>query len=495
MKLVAWNSRYQEMFALPDHLASVGTSIADLIRYNLQQSGMPEEEIEEQVARRLDHMRAGRQHRLEREQPDGRIMRIVGNPAPGGGYVTSYSDITADRRAEQALEQKVAERTRQLSEANAALEAATRSKTRFLAAASHDLIQPLNAARLFASALGEEVRGRDQLVRLVRDLDGSISSADRVIRTLLDISKLDGGGIKPRPEPVALNDILDEMEREFAVQARDKGLDLRRVHTSAWVTTDRGLLTSVVRNLTSNAIRYTRKGGVLLGVRRSGEEVELCVYDTGPGIAEDDVERLFGEFQRGESGDREGLGLGLAIVRRIASLLRVEVVTRSVRGSGSRFAVRLPVLRRGARAAPERMRRASTLLDAKVLVVDNDPSALSATAALLGKWGLRVVCASGKQEALAVAPTAPDVVIMDFRLDGRDRGDGVFEDLCKVWKARPPAILLTAEAGEETGQAAARMGANRLLKPSSPAALRALISDCVARRSATGQSEAGSAFS
>ncbi|MBQ95865.1 MAG: two-component system sensor protein, partial [Actinobacteria bacterium] len=310
MKLVAWNSRYQEMFALPDHLASVGTSIADLIRYNLQQSGMPEEEIEEQVARRLDHMRAGRQHRLEREQPDGRIMRIVGNPAPGGGYVTSYSDVTADRRAEQALEQKVAERTRQLSEANAALEAATRSKTRFLAAASHDLIQPLNAARLFASALGEEVRGRDQLVRLVRDLDGSISSADRVIRTLLDISKLDGGGIKPRPEPVALNDILDEMEREFAVQARDKGLDLRRVHTSAWVTTDRGLLTSVVRNLTSNAIRYTRKGGVLLGVRRSGEEVELCVYDTGPGIAEDDVERLFGEFQRGESGDREGLGLG-----------------------------------------------------------------------------------------------------------------------------------------------------------------------------------------
>ena len=495
MKLVAWNSRYQEMFALPDHLASVGTSIADLIRYNLQQSGMPEEEIEEQVARRLDHMRAGRQHRLEREQPDGRIMRIVGNPAPGGGYVTSYSDITADRRAEQALEQKVADRTRQLSEANAALEAATRSKTRFLAAASHDLIQPLNAARLFASALGEEVRGRDQLVRLVRDLDGSISSADRVIRTLLDISKLDGGGIKPRPEPVALNDILDEMEREFAVQARDKGLDLRRVHTSAWVTTDRGLLTSVVRNLTSNAIRYTRKGGVLLGVRRSGEEVELCVYDTGPGIAEDDVERLFGEFQRGESGDREGLGLGLAIVRRIASLLQAEVVTRSVRGSGSRFAVRLPVLRRGARAAPERMRRASTLLDAKVLVVDNDPSALSATAALLGKWGLRVVCASGKQEALAVAPTAPDVVIMDFRLDGRDRGDGVFEDLCKVWKARPPAILLTAEAGEETGQAAARMGANRLLKPSSPAALRALISDCVARRSATGQSEAGSAFS
>ncbi|MBX7526496.1 hybrid sensor histidine kinase/response regulator [Qipengyuania vesicularis] len=496
MNLVAWNSRYQEMFTLPDELASVGTPIADLIRFNLEQGGTPEEEIEEQVARRLEHMRAGRQHRMEREQHDGRIMRIIGNPAPGGGYVTSYSDVTADRRAEQALEHKVAERTRQLSEANTKLEAATRSKTRFLAAASHDLIQPLNAARLFASALGEEVRGKDRLEVLVRDLDGSITSADRLIRALLDISKLDGGGIEPKPEPVALDDIFDEIMREFTVQAENKGLSMRRVHTSAWIRTDRALLASVVRNLMSNAIRYTESGGVLLGVRRAGDDIELCVFDTGPGIPEEDVERLFDEFQRGRTADREGLGLGLAIVRRITALLGIEVVTRSVLGRGSSFSVRLPVLRWGARAEPERRRRrASTLSGARILVVDNDPSALAATTALLGKWGLEVTCAASKQEALASAPAPPDVVIMDFRLDEDERGDTVYEALCNAWGTRPPAILLTAEAGEETKAAAGRMCANRLLKPSSPAALRALISDCVARGSSRDQSEADSATS
>ncbi|MEM6267348.1 MAG: PAS-domain containing protein, partial [Pseudomonadota bacterium] len=315
MNLVAWNRRYQELFDLPDELAAVGTPIAELIRFNLHKSALPEHDIAQQVQRRLAHMRAGREHRLESEQHDGRIMRIVGSPAPGGGYVTSYTDITADRRAEQALEQKVAQRTQQLSEANAALAQATRSKTRFLAAASHDLIQPLNAARLFASALGEEVSKDTALKALVSDLDGSIASADRLIRTLLDISKLDSGGIKPKLEAVALDHVFEEIEREFAVQAQAKGISLRRVRTSAWVKTDRTLLTSVLRNLVSNAIRYTQEGGVLLGVRRSaGDTLLVCVHDTGRGIAPQDIERIFDEFQRGPSTDREGLGLGLAIV-------------------------------------------------------------------------------------------------------------------------------------------------------------------------------------
>lgn len=488
MNLVAWNSRYQQMFGIPDELVRVGTPIADLIAFNMRRGGVPPTELEEQIARRLEHMRAGRTHRLEREQYDGRIMRIVGNPAPGGGYVTSYSDVTADRRAEQALEQKVAERTQQLSEAVAALEAATRSKTRFLAAASHDLIQPLNAARLFASALGEEVRGREPLERLARDLDGSINSADRLIRALLDISKLDGGGIVPRCEPVPLDEIFDEMMREFAVQAQSAGLTLRCVRTSVWVDTDRALLASVVRNLLSNAIRYTDTGRVLLGIRRAGTDVDLCVYDSGPGIAEEDVEGLFDEFQRGKAGDREGLGLGLAIVRRITTLLEIDVKTTSVIGRGSCFSVRMPILYRRPRMTTKPRRGASSLAGARVLVVDNDPAALNATAALLGKWGLVVTCAHGLEEALEEARHAPDVVIMDFRLDDGARGDGAYEALCATWGARPPAILLTAEAGEETERATARMRAQRLLKPSSPAALRALLSDCLTRRGGDQQS-------
>jgi Na+/proline symporter/signal transduction histidine kinase/CheY-like chemotaxis protein len=488
MRLVAWNSRYQQIFDLPDRLVTVGTPIADLIRFNLARGLHSEAEIAEQVERRLAHMRAGTEHRIERVQHDGRVLRIVGAPTPGGGYTTSYTDITLDRRAEQALEEKVADRTLQLSAANALLAEATRSKTRFLAAASHDLIQPLNAARLFASALGEEVSGSPPLAKLVGDLDGSIVAADRLIRVLLEISKLDSGGVVPQPEPVALDQLFDDVAREFELQARTRGLTVRRVRTTAWVMADRALLTACLRNLMSNAVRYTETGGVLIGVRRRGAEALICIHDSGRGIAEADIERIFGEFERGASTDREGLGLGLAIVRRASRLLGIEVETTSIVGRGSRFALALPVLRREAApvAVPAPARAPGRLGDARVLVVDNDPAALTAAAALLGKWGLEVTCAASLAEARASTPQAPDIAIMDYRLDGEERGDAVYALLCEEWGRRPPAILLTAEASDETEAAAARMGANRLLKPSSPAALRALIVTCIAQTRAGG---------
>jgi Na+/proline symporter/signal transduction histidine kinase/CheY-like chemotaxis protein len=492
MRLVAWNSRYQQIFDLPDGLVQVGTPIADLIRFNLERSPLSEAEIAEHVARRLDHMRAGREHRIERVQHDGRVLRIVGAPTPGGGYTTSYTDITLDRRAEQALESKVAERTRQLSAANAALAAATRSKTRFLAAASHDLIQPLNAARLFASALGEEVAGRAPLERLVADLDGSIEAADRLIRVLLEISKLDSGGVVPVPEPVALDQLFEDVVREFALQAQAKGLRLKRARTSVWVEADRTLLTAILRNLVSNAVRYTATGGVLIGVRRQGTQAVICIHDSGRGIPSEDIERMFGEFERGASTDREGLGLGLAIVRRSARLLGVEVETTSVVGRGSRFALALPVLHRAATPATPAppSRAAGQFGPARVLVVDNDPAALTATAALLGKWGLEVVCAASLAEARATMPQAPDVALMDYRLDGAERGDTAYAALCEAWGLRPPVILLTAEGSEETEAAAARMGANRLLKPAPPAALRALIATALAQGRAEAANQA-----
>lgn len=482
MKLVAWNTRYQEMFNLPNSIVQVGTPIAALIRHNQRDSGLSEAAIDAYVEKRLDHMRAGHDHRHENEQADGRILRIVGSPAPGGGYVTSYTDITADRRAEQALEEKVAERTEQLRHANEALAEATQSKTRFLAAASHDLIQPLNAARLFASALGEEVAGHEGHAALVRDLDGSIASADRLIRALLDISKLDSGGIGPKIEEVALDQVFEEIAREFRVQAEAKGIALRRVRTSAWLATDRTLLTSVLRNLVSNAIRYTQEGGVLLGVRRRGDDVTLCVHDTGRGIAEDDIQRIFREFERGSSTDREGLGLGLAIVSRTTALLDTKVHVVSQPARGSRFSLSLPVLRWGAPLPLEQVSRTvRSVKQARVLVVDNDTAVLAATCALLSKWGLNPVCATGLVSALDVCPSAPDMAIMDFRLDGEERGDSVYGELCMAWRAQPPAILLTAEDSEETEFAAMAMDANRLLKPASPAALRALVSTCLAQ--------------
>ncbi|APE29032.1 PAS domain-containing hybrid sensor histidine kinase/response regulator [Aurantiacibacter gangjinensis] len=485
MNLVAWNSRYQEMFNLPDDMVVVGTPIAQLIRYNLAESGLPTAEIEQQVARRLEHMREGRRHSMERTQADGRIMRILGNAAPGGGYVTSYTDVTADRRAEQALEDKVRERTAQLSDANEALRKATQSKTRFLAAASHDLIQPLNAARLFASALGEEVAGEAPLEKLVRDLDGSIASADQLIRTLLDISKLDGGGIQPKLAPVTVSQMLEEVRREFAVQAEATGVELRCVETSAWVTTDRALLLSILRNLTSNALRYTETGAVLLGVKRRGDDIAICVADTGPGIDDADQTRIFDEFQRAST-HREGLGLGLAIVQRIARLLDAPVSLSSEPGRGSVFALTLPVTHwgeaessaSGAKVTP------SGLGNARVLIVDNDEAALAAGSALLGKWGLKVTRATSAEDALAKMPNPPDIVIVDFRLDDDERGDEAYRTLCAAWDDEPPVIMVTAEAGDETARAAAGVDARRLLKPTPPAALRALLADAIARSAA-----------
>jgi Na+/proline symporter/CheY-like chemotaxis protein/nitrogen-specific signal transduction histidine kinase len=487
MKLVAWNQRYQQMFALPDAMVHVGTPIADLIAHNLRKSRIPEADIAQQVARRLEHMSAGRKHRMEREQHDGRIMRIVGNPTPGGGYVTSYTDITADRLAEQALEGKVMERTQQLSEANAALQEATRSKTRFLAAASHDLIQPLNAARLFASALGEEVVADARLTSLVHDLDASIASADRLIRTLLDISKLDGGGIQPCREPLAVNDLIVDLVREFSLQAHAKGLILRHVPSSVMVESDRALLASILRNLVSNAVRHTASGKVLIGVRRAGDQAMICVHDTGPGISKADQLRIFDEFQR-VSADRNGLGLGLAIVRRTAMLLGHEVILHSRPGRGSLFAVRLPVLGHAPcnAAAPRSRLPSRSLGPARILVVDNDPAVLTAMTALLERWGLTAIAAANAAEARTLCAAAPDAVIMDYRLDEAISGDAAYQLLCTVWHRRPPAILLTAEAGAETQAAAGRMGAHRLLKPPAPAALRALLSDCLAH----GQEEA-----
>ncbi|MFN3591612.1 MAG: ATP-binding protein, partial [Thermaurantiacus sp.] len=303
-----------------------------------------------------------------------------------------------------------------------------------------------------------------------------------LIRTLLDISKLDGGGIEARREPVAVEDLFADLGREFAGQADAKGLVLRHVPSSLLVESDRTLLASVLRNLVSNAVRYTARGTVLIGVRRAGaDQALICVHDTGPGIAEADRQRIFEEFQRAST-DREGLGLGLAIVRRTASLLGHEVIVRSTPGRGSLFAVRVPVLGWAERcaAAPRTVAARPSLGPAQVLVVDNDPAVLAATAALLQRWGLKAIGAADVAEAQARCAAAPDAVIMDFRLEKGVLGDAAYQCLCAGWQSRPPAILLTAESGAQTQAAARRMDAHRLLKPPAPAALRALLADCLA---------------
>ncbi|AKM11873.1 hybrid sensor histidine kinase/response regulator [Croceicoccus naphthovorans] len=480
-RLVAWNNRYREMFDLPPELVEVGRPIAELIRFNMRSVGIGEDAIEREVSKRLFHLRAGRRHLTEREQPDGRVLRILGNAAPGGGYVTSYTDITADRKAEAALEAKVRERTEQLVEANRALETATRSKTRFLAAASHDLVQPMNAARLFASALAEEIGpDRAQESALLDQIDRSIETADRLLRALLDISRLDGGKARVEPERFALDRVFEEIENEFAVQAEAKGLGLTVRRTGLWLKTDRGLFVSVLQNLVTNAVRYTDEGRILVAARKRGQQVEVIVADQGRGISEEDLPRIFEEFtrvgQRDNASSGHSLGLGLAIVRRIAAMLGTEIATRSVLGRGTCFSFCLPMAEPGKVApTPTPARPQSAMPTAYTIAcVDNDPAGLAAVTALFERWGHTVHSATDPA-ALDLAD-APDLVVLDYQLDDGLRGDAAYETLCQRWGARPPAILLTAEETAETKAAADRIGARRMIKPPSPPTLRALVS-------------------
>ena len=482
LRLVAWNSRYLDLFSYPPGLIRVGAPVADLIRYNALRGDCGPGEVEDHVARRLEKMRLASPHSFERIRPDGRVVKTVGGPMTGGGYVMCFTDITAEANARAGLEQaraelelRVSERTRELQIANAALGRATAEKTRFLAAASHDLLQPLHAARLFTAALSSEVAPDAQ--PLLAHVDRSIAAADTLLRALLDISKLDEGGIRPVPTRFAVRTLMIELAEIFAPLAEEKQLTLRLAAGDAWVETDRNLLRSVVQNFLSNAIRYTITGGVLLAIRRRGGMVRIEVRDSGVGIPAEDQERIFAEFERLGHGGDAGIGLGLAIARRTALLLGADIDLWSVPGRGSRFAVSLPAIAPQpdsvpdippglARAAPG---AALGLAGTTVLIVDEDHVIREATATLLAKWQCRPLVAASADAALAMLGDA-DWAIVDLDLgcatDGLaliSRIEGLAPNLA--------CALVTADRSPAVAQRCAALGVTLLPKPIDPAAL------------------------
>src|SRR5690606_16638845 len=327
---VAWNTRYLELFDYPEGLIQVGRPIGDIIRHNAEKGLCGPGDVETHVSKRLYWMRQGTGHTSERRFPNGKVIELIGNPMPGGGFVMSFTDITAFRQAEKALkeaneglEQRVSERTHELSQLNQELihakriaEDANASKTRFLAAVSHDLMQPLNAARLFSAALSHQ---HDALPReaqeLVRHLDSSLRSAEDLISALLDISRLENGRIAPDRNPFPLNTLFETLSTEFTVLAAEQGVDFKVHGSRLRVDSDIRLLRRVLQNFLTNAFRYA-KGRVVLGVRRQGNNLRLEVWDRGPGIAKDKLQVIFEEFKRLDSHQtraEKGLGLGLAI--------------------------------------------------------------------------------------------------------------------------------------------------------------------------------------
>ncbi|KAF1004616.1 MAG: Non-motile and phage-resistance protein [Luteibacter sp.] len=494
MRLVAWNRRYLELFDYPDGMVYVGLPVADLIRWNAEHGECGPGEVDEHVAKRIRYMRAGSPHVFQRVRPDGTVIEMRGRALPGGGFVTTFTDVTAYKSVEQALidanetlEQRVEDRTAELSEAlNATAiarreaEAANASKTRFLAAASHDLLQPLNAARLFTSALRHHPNLDGEATQLAERIDASFRAAEDLLDALLDVSRLDAGSYRPEVAPFALADMFDSLKQQFAVIAEQRGLSLRVAPTTLAVRSDAQLLRRIVANFLSNALRYTRVGGVVVGARRVGANVRVEVWDSGPGIADEQRARIFGEFQRLDRPSpwgEKGLGLGLSICDRLAGILGHSLDLHSRVGHGSCFAITMPRADAVARKrTPSMARPGGEQLPLTVLCLDNDETILDGMRALLGRWGVDCRTAIDVAAAEAIlADTRVDLILADYHLGEGIDGLAALGQLASTRGLMPPAALVTADGSTELKQRARALGYPLLHKPVKPAALRALL--------------------
>ncbi len=484
LHLVAWNRRYEELLGYPPGMLRVGMPIAEASRWALREvAGIDPAQDASALDRRLAHMRAGTPHLAERVFRDGSIVEIRGNPMPGGGFVATFTDVTAFRQAEtdlkqvnETLEQRVVERTAMLESAKREAEHANDAKSRFLAAIGHDLLQPLHAAHLLVDALQQHA-GEPQRA-LAQQIGCALDSTTDLLGTLLDMSRLEAGGLVPEPRDFPLAEVLDPLAAQFRVLAQERGLRLRFVSTRAWVRSDPQLLRRVLQNFLANAVRYTASGSLLIGVRRRQGTLRIEVHDTGPGIAPSQRALIFEEFRRGDEGRGQGLGLGLAISRRIAHLLGSEIALTSRVGCGSCFAIAVPRV-----AGGQQLRLpARGLVGLRVLIVDNEPEVGAALATVLQGWGCTPLAVIDGQAAhAALADAGFDLWIFDYHLDAGDNGVLLHARLASAFEPAP-CLILSADQTGTVRVAAQEAGLPLLLKPLRPLALKSMLDRMLAAR-------------
>ncbi|ARQ02769.1 hybrid sensor histidine kinase/response regulator [Pseudorhodoplanes sinuspersici] len=485
-QLVCWNRQFGEVLDLPRDMIGIGTRLEEILRLHAERGVFGRGDIDELVAERMARYVAAEPF-IERFSERGLVLDVRTNHMPGGGIVTTFTDVTPSFEAAEALERRVAERTTELTLLNGELvrakadaEEANISKTRFLAAASHDILQPLNAARLYVTSLVER-QGSGEDGRLVGNIDASLDAVEEILGALLDISRLDTGAMKPEVGSFRLDEMMRQLEVEFAPLAREKGLDLTFVLSSATVRSDRRLLRRLLQNLISNAIKYTPRGRVLVGCRRTHGALRIEVHDSGLGIPPSQTRAIFREFHRLQDGAKvaRGLGLGLSIVERIGRVLNHSVELKSRPGRGSMFSVEVPVaaavrasvLQRPVRAIP------AQLGGMAVLCIDNDPQILDGMEALLSGWGCQVMKAPNLSAAIAVIETSDSVLsglLVDYHLDDGN-GIDVIVRLRERFGRTMPSILITADRTPRVRDEARRHDVPILNKPVKPAALRALL--------------------
>lgn len=505
LTLVAWNQKYLDMFEYPEGLVSFGTPVEQLVRYNAVRGECGVGEVEALVQKRIEHLRSGRPHKFIRERSDGRVIEMVGNPLPRGGFVTSFNDITEHIELQKALEEsnidlkkriqhrseevqeinvelrkeieRRSEVEKQLMSARSAAEEANASKTRFLALASHDVLQPLNAAKLYLSALKEYELSPD-VATIFEKIDNSVSASEAMISTLLDISRLEQGDMKPSFSAVNLKKMLSSLIDEFSLAAHRKGLALSFNVPELWVNTDATYLHRIVRNLLSNALKYTNIGKVEVTAMTAdpGNKVLLQVRDTGVGIPEEEHDKVFTDFYRVQNSQAEGVGLGLSVVSRLAEKIHAEISVTSKPFQGSCFSVLIDA------AEPQSEQHHGPNLSKagfkqlRVLCVDDDQENLEAMKTLLSKWQLEVDCATNCKKAMELAKeNEPQMLLFDYQLGGDATGLDMIQHFRRTFNKPLPAVLITANRSDVVVQAAAENKVYYLTKPVKPAKLRALL--------------------
>lgn len=487
-RLTCWNRQFRKLLNLPSSTGQVGTTlthISENIAKNNRDDGSAE---------LVEKLITGREAWQLRLPAQGRVLEILTNTMPDGGLVISWNDITGRVRAAEALreanatlELRVHERTEELTRLNddlaRAIEAADTAnigKTRFLAAVGHDIAQPLNAARLYSSALVERL-GTSRNRELVENMDRSLESVEDILGTVLTISRLDTGAFKPTISNHSLDRILDQLQIEFTPIADEKKLELKITKTGFYVLSDPTLLSRLLRNLISNAIKYTNSGLVEVHCHQHRQHIVIEVKDSGIGIAAHEQQKIFAEFGRLEAGRRaaQGLGLGLSIVERISKVLDHPISVKSKPGEGSCFSVTIPQASQQEldKKSPTAKKRviAADLTNTCVLCIDNDTAILDGMEKLLEGWDCTVLSATTfDQAATLVDDNMVDVIIADYHLD---EGNGV-EAVIKLRdrnKRNIPAMLITADRSRRVHDRAADIDMPVLNKPIKPAALRAAL--------------------
>ncbi len=486
-RIVGWNHRIAELLPISLSSIRVGTPFETILA-KLEGKIKFVAEMTPNAIQDWGRQKSGRVPiRFEIEHGPQTILDVFAQEMPDGGFVISFTDITSETKAIRAiktanetLEQRVLERTLELEDALAVAERANASKSRFVAAASHDLLQPLSAAKLYIASLdnaSSDERARDIIGKAGR----ALNSVENILEALLDISKLDSGRASFNIGAVSLGVILDQLRDEFSPVAAQKKLDLRFIKTNAVVQSDATYLRRILQNLIGNALRYTDAGKVLVGVRQNKSSVRVEVWDTGPGIPDDKQNIIFGEFQRlnASASAAEGMGLGLAIVERACSLLNHPLRVESKVGVGTGFLVEIPRTVRSVQHPNQKQEYNIQTIEPNLvaLLIENDVELQGALTITMEQWGIDVLPVLSGSEAISLLheiDIVPDVILADYQLDLGETGTDAIRQLWSIY-GRIPAALITANRTQQVMQDCQKSGIELMYKPISSENLRDYI--------------------